>query len=966
MDTIRHLERPTPTLSIKPSPIARLFKQGRNFRSVEVDQFAITIHGAAHTLRLPFKKIRDITVTKGIFWSRIRIDVDGSVPFMLTGLTNASAERCHRDASATLAAFHVLARYLLDNHSSAVTVGSWLDMSMRGEHWVANHAVLAALQTVKPFASWQAPALELTDDLAIAESLGKVLKFIRNPEEFRRVANARFTSSELLRFRDYFEHVEKNPLSEAQRRAVITHEDNTRVIAGAGSGKTSVMAVKAGYLLKKELCREDQLLLVAFNKSAAKELSVRAEAIVGAPVRATTFHALGLDIIGQVTGKRPSLAKTAEDSDLLKAQIREMLVELVKKPETSDVVRTYFQSFFAPYKDEREFETLGDYYAYLNTVELRTIKDERLKSFEEVEIANFLFLNSVAYEYERPYQIDVADAQHSQYRPDFYLPAYGIYIEHFGVGRDGSTAHLIDAITYREQMEWKRALHKEHGTLLVETYSYMRKEGNLTKELQRKLTALGVSFTPISAEELLAELQNSKQIDPFSELTATFLNHFKGNGFRIRDVQAMARHRRCDTPRLEAFLNLFEPIYTRYEDDLRENRQIDFNDMITQAAGFAAEGTYRSPYSCILVDEFQDISTGRAKLIKGLADQSPSHRLFCVGDDWQAIYRFAGSDIALMRDFAEHFGYSESVYLDRTYRFNDRIEAVASRFVQQNPAQIPKTIICRDKAHGPRVVIHRPLEKGQDVFLDALEEISLDAGLDRYTILILGRYRKLRDGLAWSAAARRFPGIKDRFQTVHSAKGREADYVVVLGMTSGRYGFPSEIADDPLLDAVLSEPESFPHAEERRLFYVALTRAKRAVHLIADYAKPSAFLTEIATYQDSVKARGGAAETPTYCPECVTGELIRRTGKFGVFFSCANYPLCDFKAPTCKRCDQGAFVRHPSAGIYVCSNLECGHSERICPKCGTGRLTERTSQYGSFLGCTNFSKGNCRHKEKIH
>jgi len=574
-------------------------------------------------------------------------------------------------------------------------------------------------------------------------------------------------------------------------------------------------------------------------------------------------------------------------------------------------------------------------------------------------------MNSVEYVYEQPYAVDLADAAHRQYHPDFYLPEYDIYIEHFGIKRDGSTAPFVDQEKYLQEMTWKRSVHAQYETTLIETYSYMKSEGTLLSKLQHRLSDHGVDMTPVSGSVLLEELNKSKQIDPFSKLVAVFLNHFKGNGFSLEDVRERARARRCDGPRLDAFLNLFDPIHQRYQEMLQAAGEIDFEDMISQAAMLVKEGQYQSPFTCILVDEFQDISTGRAKLIKALADQAPSHRLFCVGDDWQAIYRFAGSDIALMRDFSTQFGFSETVTLDRTFRFNDRISTAASGFIQKNPSQLRKRITCGSKAAKPRVVVHRPEKKTDDVFLEALSEIAEDAGAGTHTVLVLGRYNFVFDGLAWSDGERDFPNLQLRKSTIHKAKGGEADYVIVVQLSSGRWGFPSEVADDPLLDAVLSEPESFPHAEERRLFYVALTRARHAVHLLADYARPSVFIADRAAYPGSVDYRGAAAVQPVSCPDCVTGNLVRRTRQYGQFYSCGHYPRCTYKADTCKRCDQGAFVRDQKRGIYACSNLECGHVERICPRCGTGRLTERTGRYGVFLGCTNYASGACFYTERV-
>lgn len=734
------------------------------------------------------------------------------------------------------------------------------------------------------------------------------------------------------------------------------------MVAGAGSGKTSVIVAKAGYLLKKGFCQPDQLLLLAFNRSAAQEMSARIKERIGVEVRATTFHALGLSIIGEVEGQKPTTTRFADDGKL-KPLIRQLILDLIRNPATEKLVRAYFQSFFAPYKANTEFATLGEYYDYLDHNNLLTLKGETVKSYEEIEIANFLCLQGIAYEYERKYEYPVADATHAQYQPDFYLTEYGIYLEHFGVGRDGSTAPHVDQKKYAQGMAWKREIHQKNSTTLIETYSYEKREGTLLKRLEAKLKQHGVKLRPIAAEELEAILADSKYLDPFSDLVATFLGHFKGGGHTVAAIRKRAQKKGKMEPRLAAFLDVFEPILERYEKRLKQDQDVDFNDMIIRAAEHAESGRYQSPYTYILVDEFQDISTGRARLVKALVKQNSNHRLFCVGDDWQSIYRFAGSDIGLMRNFNKHFGLSERVLLDRTFRFNNRIESVATQFVLRNPSQIKKTIRATRKVQGPRIFIHRPERKQADVVLQILKDLVKEKEAAK-NILLLGRYNFLEDGLAWSVMQQICPGIQLRFETVHRAKGQQADYVIVLGMQAGKYGFPSEVVDDPLLEVVLSEPEGFEHAEERRLFYVALTRARHAVHLIADYTRPSTFLSEIMKY-DGVRVFGKEDSELAHCPDCKTGILQLRSGASGAFYGCTHYPRCSYTTNPCPRCQAGLLVLQDNGKRYVCDNTDCKHTERVCPKCKTGRLTERNGRNGPFLGCSEFRRTGCRYTEDL-
>jgi DNA helicase IV len=233
-------------------------------------------------------------------------------------------------------------------------------------------------------------------------------------------------------------------------------------------------------------------------------------------------------------------------------------------------------------------------------------------------------------------------------------------------------------------MEWKRRLHTEHGTVLVETFSHEKEAGRLTENLAAKLMALGVVMSPMPEEDIFAALEDQGRVDTFTRLVAAFLQHFKGGQLTVADAILRAA-RSADRPRSEAFVVVFGRIFDRYQQWLVERRQIDFHDMIIHATEHVETGRYKSPFAYILVDEFQDISAGRARLLKALLDKSANSKLFAVGDDWQAIYRFAGSDIAIMREFEDRFGCSERTDLGTTFRCVDRLADTASKFVLQNP-----------------------------------------------------------------------------------------------------------------------------------------------------------------------------------------------------------------------------------------------------------------------------------------
>ena len=444
------------------------------------------------------------------------------------------------------------------------------------------------------------------------------------------------------------------------------------------------------------------------------------------------------------------------------------------------------------------------------------------------------------------------------YRPDFYLKQSDIYIEHFGVRKqttdDGSTILVTAPFVHREQylidMDWKRKIHQEKGTTLIETYSYEKVEGQLLKLLEEKLYDY-VRPNPIPIETALRDLKKAGYVDYFTNTLAVFLKNFKGMQLSVDDCYKKVD--KLNQPfRSRVFLKIFKPLFQAYQ--TRLGKEIDFEDMINRATKYVETGQYQSPYRHLLIDEFQDISYGRARLIKALKAQHIDCRIFAVGDDWQSIFQFAGSDLSLMHEFSKEFGgrlgSRESVYqrvdLRHTFRSVEEVAEPARRFVLKNPEQIDKEVKTISKTKKSAIIISY-YEKNQWEYSlrKCLQSIAASSdNQQKNTVLLLGRYKKMRPKNL-QPLKEQYNNLEINFMTVHKAKGLEADHVIILGMASGKDGFPSEIIDDPLLEIVLPKNAEYPHAEERRLFYVALTRAKKSVFLLADKDYPSSFVTEL-------------------------------------------------------------------------------------------------------------------------
>jgi len=307
------------------------------------------------------------------------------------------------------------------------------------------------------------------------------------------------------------------------------------------------------------------------------------------------------------------------------------------------------------------------------------------------------------------------------------------------------TPPFIDRDEYHRSRQWKLNLHAAHGTTLIETFSHEKAAGKLTTTLSEKLVALGIKLAPISPETMFQILEQQGRIDPFTRLVATFLQHFKGSQLSIKEAARRAT-KLSDRPRGQAFVEIFRPIFERYQSWLVERKQIDFHDMINRATDLVENGHYDNPHNYILVDEFQDISSGRARLLKALLDKKAGAQLFVVGDDWQAIYRFAGSDIAVMREFSERFGASERMDLSTTFRCPEAIASAAAKFVLKNPAQLRKKVLSIRTYGGPCLNVFLRGTEDSDHLTEALRLIDKDAaGVgEPASVLILGRYKHLR------------------------------------------------------------------------------------------------------------------------------------------------------------------------------------------------------------------------------
>jgi DNA helicase IV len=506
--------------------------------------------------------------------------------------------------------------------------------------------------------------------------------------------NEQIMASELSSRRLFFDTIEKSPLNDEQARAVVCFDNRVQVLAAAGSGKTSVMVARAAYAVSRGFVAPGRILLLAFNKDAANELQKRvvarfaAAGIDSSGLRASTFHSFGLDVIGRATGEKPRLARWLDQGDDV-AMVMRIVDELRDASESFrhnwDLYRLLFAN--AP-TDLAENEPDG-YDDATRQTGYRTFAGEVVKSHGERLIANFLFLNGVDYVYERPYDVNVSDSTHSQYRPDFYYPAIDVWHEHWALGRDGKPPPEFEG--YAESIAWKRGVHAQHGTTLLESTWADVMFGDGVTRLKGELTRLGLTFDWNPDRPINDERAKVMKHEHLARLVRTFMTHVKSNSWTAEDLE---RRLSADLVRLNGFrtrlfLQVYWQIHAEWERRLTADGSVDFEDMLVRAVSHLEGGNIGAGYDLIMVDEFQDASRARARLVRALV-KAPGRFLLAVGDDWQSINRFAGADLSVMTDFGAMFGRGQQLALTTTFRCPQTICDVARTFVGKNPGQFDK------------------------------------------------------------------------------------------------------------------------------------------------------------------------------------------------------------------------------------------------------------------------------------
>ncbi|MGO1296963.1 MAG: DNA helicase IV [Vibrio sp.] len=662
------------------------------YYEVVLDKTHIVLSSIKEEEHIPFQIWNGcVRVHHGLFWGTLQFyahERNGEQQsWLVQGLPWPQCRDWAEQAVATYQAWHQEQCQQLNHYlpqwqqelTSILSLSSFLPHSLIAQ-WT---------QRVNDDMSAMRMTLEETEQ-RIPQAMQTMMPWLVEPSKQLTQRNDAWVEQEKPKWQSLFKEIESSPLNESQQKAVLLNDDHNLVLAGAGSGKTSVLVARIAYLLASGLARPEDILLVAFGKQAAIEMQERIEQRIGERARGvqvSTFHQLGLSILKEVDGQEVTLSPVAAEPNLKQA----WCIDWLKR-------------------------------------------------------------------------------------------------------------HWMTPTNFKR---WQKHLSKW-------PIAYLTGDDELGSQVENpKLIAWLVS-----------------QLDNLSQLA-----------LKKKTIQEnLIDH--PDYTRLNSELNLCWPCYQEWQRMLKESGQVDFNLMINRATQYVSQSKYTSAWQCIMVDEYQDISPARLDLLQALCEQRPQAcNLFAVGDDWQAIYQFTGSNVNLTTQFHQYFPHSTVHYLDTTYRFNEQIGAVANTFIQKNPNQIQKPLISY-KAQKQKAVYVMPTNQIEKVLAQLNRKSD---GLK--TVLILGRNHYHEPELLkdWQ---NQYLSLKLNFMTCHASKGKEADYVIIVGVDEMQ--FPMKSKNMHLDTALNYHGDEYPFAEERRLFYVALTRAKDKVW-ITHNGTGSSFVQELVT-----------------------------------------------------------------------------------------------------------------------
>ena len=719
-----------------------------------------------------------------------------------------------------------------------------------------------------------------------------IWKIINDKNKLLKKHNRKYVDNKLIKYKSYFDNmfsdINKNIiLDKSQREAIICDEDNLLVLSGAGSGKTTTISAKVKYLIDVKNIKPDKICVITFTKKAKEELDYKINKIFNSNVDIYTFHSLGLKIIKYYYKNK--------DIDIIdeKGQYK-IICDYIKNNLFKD--KDKFSLFFEAFKNKtsfsEEYKLFDNYYDYHNymykrkyinsntTMDnyikeqakrrrnyLKTLNGEYCKSKEEVDIANFLYLNNIDYQYEKSYKkLDNLKI----YKPDFYIEQNNNYnyIEHFGIDKVNKTNNHYtkeELTNYLKNMKLKEKYHCDEKIedLFIITYSKVLGKRNYLSVLKDSLIKKGYVLSKKDNNlvyERLKDTSEDRYINNFvNRIVIPFISYFKRSNYKLDDFKNI----KTDNDLLNKQISVISDIYLNYESKLRAKNLIDFEDMINisyKVMPYIKEKNLGVDYKYIIIDEYQDVSMQRFNLTKRIEELFKS-KIIAFGDDYQTIFGFSGSRIDLMTEFRNYLSDAKQIPIPNVYRNSQELIDVATKFINKNSKQIKKKLISNKRLINPIELyiyndsnyINTNINKSI-ILSNILDKIYLSN--NKSNVLLLERYnndidtilnnnlfiRKNHENIIY----KKHEDMKIDYLTIHKSKGLEYDNCILINAIDDKYGFPSKIEDEEIIKLLKPKiEENIFYPEERRLFYVAMTRTKNKLYILVPKSKTSSFIREI-------------------------------------------------------------------------------------------------------------------------
>lgn len=661
-------------------------------------------------------------------------------------------------------------------------------------------------------------------------------------------------------------------LNDKQHEAVVSEDKRLLVLAGAGSGKTKTLLQKLIYLIEEKGVSPSSILAITFTKNATNEmidrLIISAETtgeyekllfdkrvnkaekdreryiqqkkykwIDSLTIR--TFHSFCYSIlrnygVNEFDNKFRIIGdeKKDDEDELSKHVAPETVFEvihklLIEQCEDTDFLLQLKRYILDYIIDKIHLKKADTKFLPKDGKYFTTLDGTKVRSKSEQFISDWFYRHSIKYEYE-----PLLNVKDFSFHPDFYIPDANLYIEHIS-DKSYSTKD-------------KEEQFQKGNLLLVKTFDSMTSDSALFNHTLDKIVK---NRLPSNYHKTVT-LNFKEEFHGYQEDVKDFVQQIMRITDMIKveniDIDLVLENARKDQhERVRHFYELAIPIVKKYIHYCTDKSYLDFNDLISRSTSLFKNhediiNKYRNKYEYVLVDEFQDVNNLQVELIRLLLTDNT--QLFCVGDDWQSIYGFRGSNVSYIVEFENHFTNAKTIKLNLNYRSTQNIVGASNEVIKNNKFKVEKDVQASKKSEHKIVVYSGNSEEENIQFcLDKVKEL-LEDGISNDDILFLYRRSKMFSPYFFKF---KNEGIRVQGKTIHASKGLEAKVVFIIGLTEGSGGFPDIWLEDRIFQVIKKANHDLLMEEERRLFYVAITRAKDKLFLITEKGNESSFLKEI-------------------------------------------------------------------------------------------------------------------------